>query len=47
MQLCLKEIMRTEKEIFALILQVACEDERIRAVILNGSRATPIAFKVL
>ena len=33
--------MRTEKELFDLILQVARDDERIRAVILNGSRANP------
>ena len=31
--------MRTEKEMFDLILGTAREDERIRAVIMNGSRA--------
>lgn len=35
--------MRTEKEMFELILETAREDERIRAVILNGSRANPNA----
>ena len=35
--------MRTEQELFDLILQVARDDERIRAVILNGSRANPQA----
>lgn len=39
--------MRTEKEMLDLILEVARDGERIRAVILNGSCATPIAFKVL
>ncbi len=33
--------MRTEKEMFDLILKTARQDERIRAVILNGSRANP------
>jgi aminoglycoside 6-adenylyltransferase len=33
--------MRTEKEIFDLILDVAKSDERIRAVLLAGSRAVP------
>lgn len=33
--------MRTEKEMMELILKVAEEDERIRAVYLNGSRANP------
>ena len=31
--------MRTEKEMFDLILGTASNDERIRAVIMNGSRA--------
>ena len=31
--------MRTEQEMFGLILQIAKDDERIRAVILEGSRA--------
>jgi aminoglycoside 6-adenylyltransferase len=35
--------MRTEKEMFDLILETARQDERIRAVILNGSRANPNA----
>ena len=34
-----RDIMRSEREIFKLILAVAEKDERIRAVILNGSRA--------
>ncbi len=33
--------MRTEQEMFRLILSVAQADERIRAVFLNGSRANP------
>ena len=33
--------MRTEKEMFDLILGVAKSDERIRAVYMNGSRANP------
>lgn len=33
--------MRSEKEMFALILDTAREDERIRAVYLNGSRTNP------
>jgi aminoglycoside 6-adenylyltransferase len=37
--------MRTEKEIFGIILKTAKEDDRIRAVILNGSRANPNAPK--
>lgn len=35
--------MRTEKEMFDLILSVAKSDERVRAVVLNGSRANPNA----
>ena len=35
--------MRDETEMFDLILDVARRDERIRAVILNGSRANPNA----
>ncbi len=35
--------MRTEKEMFDLILGVAKTDERVRAVVLNGSRADPNA----
>lgn len=33
--------MRSEKEMFDLILKVAREDERIRAVYMNGSRTNP------
>lgn len=35
--------MRSESEMLELILNVAQEDERIRAAILNGSRANPDA----
>lgn len=35
--------MRTEQEMFALILDIARRDERVRAVYLNGSRANPDA----
>lgn len=35
--------MRTEQEMFSLILDTARADDRIRAVILNGSRANPNA----
>src|SRR4051812_29865284 len=37
--------MRTEQEMFELILSVARRAERIRAVVLNGSRANPNAPK--
>jgi aminoglycoside 6-adenylyltransferase len=37
--------MRSEKEMFGLILKTARKDERVRAVILNGSRANPKAKK--
>lgn len=37
--------MRTEKEMFDLILSVANNDERIRAVYMNGSRANPNVIK--
>jgi len=37
--------MRTETEMFDLILNVAKVDERIRAVLLSGSRANPNAPK--
>lgn len=37
--------MRTEQEMMELILRVAEEDERIRAVYMNGSRADPNAPK--
>ena len=33
--------MRSEQEMMDLILGTAQEDERIRAVILNGSRTNP------
>ena len=35
--------MRSEQEMFDLILNTAKEDERIRAVMMNGSRANPNA----
>jgi aminoglycoside 6-adenylyltransferase len=35
--------MRSEKEMFDLILGTAQQDERVRAVIMNGSRANPNA----
>ncbi len=35
--------MRNEVEIYSLVLEIATKDTRIRAVILNGSRANPIA----
>lgn len=35
--------MRSEEEMFELIIATARQDERIRAVILNGSRANPNA----
>lgn len=34
--------MRTEKEMLDLILQTAKDDDRIRLVIMNGSRANPM-----
>lgn len=37
--------MRTEQEMYDLILKVAREDERIRAVYLDGSRTNPNAPK--
>ena len=37
--------MRTEKEMMDLILRVAKEDDRIRAVYMNGSRTNPNAPK--
>jgi len=39
--------MRTEQEMFELILQVAERDERVRAVCMNGSRTNPNAPKDL
>ena len=35
--------MRSEEEMLTLIIETAREDERIRAVIMNGSRAKPNA----
>jgi aminoglycoside 6-adenylyltransferase len=35
--------MRSEEEMLALILGIAREDDRIRAVVMNGSRANPNA----
>jgi len=35
--------MRSEQEMLELIVGIAREDERIRAVIMNGSRANPNA----
>lgn len=37
--------MRTEQEMFDLIINTAKEDERVLAVMLNGSRADPHATK--
>ena len=37
--------MRSEEEMMNLILQVAKDDERVRAVYLNGSRTNPNAPK--
>jgi aminoglycoside 6-adenylyltransferase len=37
--------MRSEKEMFDLIVGVAKKDERIRAVYMNGSRTNPNAPK--
>lgn len=37
--------MRTEQEMFDLLLTTAQYDERIRAVYLNGSRANPHVAK--
>ncbi|MDF2946489.1 MAG: aminoglycoside adenylyltransferase [Bacillales bacterium] len=33
--------LRSEKEMFNLILSIAIEDQRVRAVYMNGSRANP------
>ncbi len=38
-------IMRNEEEISSLILKVVESNDRIRAVLLNGSRANPKAKK--
>jgi aminoglycoside 6-adenylyltransferase len=37
--------MRTEAEMMDLVLSVARKDDRVRGVILNGSRANPNAKK--
>src|SRR4030067_1199988 len=37
--------MRSEREMFELILSYARDDENIRAVVLNGSRANPSVKK--
>lgn len=37
--------MRTEQEMYDLILNIAKNDERIRAVFMNGSRTNPNAIK--
>ena len=37
--------MRSEEDMMHLILQVAKDDERVRAVYLNGSRTNPNAPK--
>lgn len=37
--------MRTEKEMFDVILAIAEADERVRAVYMNGSRANPNVLK--
>lgn len=37
--------MRTEQEMFDLILNIAKNDDRIRAVFINGSRTNPNAVK--
>jgi aminoglycoside 6-adenylyltransferase len=39
------KMMRSEKEMTELILEIAKNDERVRAVIMNGSRANPQAPK--
>ena len=41
----MSRIMRSEDDMISLIVQTAVCDERIRAVILNGSRANPSAKK--
>ena len=39
--------MRSEEEMLTLITTIAAQDERIRAVMLNGSRANPAAKRDL
>lgn len=41
----MNRIMRSEDDMMSLIVQTAASDERIRAVVLNGSRANPSAKK--
>ena len=41
----IEKTMRSEDEMMKLILQVAEDDERVRAVYLNGSRTNPNAPK--
>lgn len=41
------ETMRTEAEMLTLIMTVAAQDERIRAVMMNGSRVNPTAKRDL
>ena len=38
-------IMRSEQEMYELIVNTAQNDDRIRAVIMNGSRANPNAAR--
>jgi len=38
--------LRTEQEVMDLLLDVAKADERIRAVLLVGSRANPVILKI-
>ena len=38
--------MRSEQEMYDLILDIAKTDERIRAVYMNGSRANPKIKKI-
>lgn len=38
-------MMRTEQQMFELIFEIAKQDERIEAVLLNGSRANPNSIK--
>ena len=37
--------MRTEKEMYDLILSIAQNDKKIRAIYLNGSRTNPNVLK--
>lgn len=41
MNICGGDVLRSEQEIFDLILKVAKDDERIRAVYMGGSRTNP------